>query len=222
MIRDAERQKMSKSKGNVVDPLEICDKYGTDAVRFAFARMGVPGTDLTLQDKQLESYKFFATKIWNAARFIYQYVTDSDRLATIEELRSSDLPLVDRWILARLARATQEVRQSMEQYHLHEATRSLELDYFVMFSSVAGVWGSKRQAHYSTANHFGFAHATVRSQPAYRFLLPLLDINLFPNHRFSYTSLCTLQRISSELIRKVPIQGSLYVNGLESSSPSWA
>ena len=48
MIRDAERQKMSKSKGNVVDPLEICDKFGTDAVRFAFARMGAPGTDLAL------------------------------------------------------------------------------------------------------------------------------------------------------------------------------
>ncbi len=57
MIRDAERQKMSKSKGNVVDPLEICDKYGTDAVRFALARMGAPGTDLTLQDKLLESYQ---------------------------------------------------------------------------------------------------------------------------------------------------------------------
>jgi valyl-tRNA synthetase len=125
MIRDAERVKMSKSKGNVVDPLEICDKFGTDAVRFAFARMGVPGTDLTLQDKQLESYKFFATKIWNAARFMYQYVDESDHLPTIEELRASNLPLVDRWILARLARATQEVRMSMEQYHLHEAAKSI-------------------------------------------------------------------------------------------------
>jgi len=125
MIRDAERQKMSKSKGNVVDPLEICDKYGTDAVRFAFARMGAPGTDLALADKQLESYKFFATKIWNAARFMYQYVDESDHLLTIEELRASNLPLVDRWILARLARATQEVRMSMEQYHLHEAARTI-------------------------------------------------------------------------------------------------
>ena len=81
MIRDAERQKMSKSKGNVVDPLEICNKYGTDAVRFAFARNGVPGTDLALSDTQLESYKFFATKIWNAARFMYQYVDESDHSA---------------------------------------------------------------------------------------------------------------------------------------------
>jgi len=125
MIRDAERQKMSKSKGNVIDPLEICNKYGTDAVRFAFARTAAPGTDLALSDKQLESYKFFATKIWNAARFMYQYVDESDRLPTIEELRTSQLPLMDRWILARLARATQEVHMSMEQYHLHEAARTI-------------------------------------------------------------------------------------------------
>jgi len=125
MVRDAERQKMSKSKGNVVDPLEICNKYGTDAVRFAFARMGAPGTDMTVADSALESYKFFATKIWNAARFMFQYVSEADRLASIEELRRVDLPLADRWILARLARATQEVRTSMEQYHLHEATRTI-------------------------------------------------------------------------------------------------
>ncbi len=125
MIRDAERQKMSKSKGNVVDPLEICNKYGTDAVRFAFARMGAPGTDITVSDSALESYKFFATKIWNAARFMFQYISESDRLLSIEELRQSNLSLADRWILARLARATQEVRISMEQYHLHEATRTI-------------------------------------------------------------------------------------------------
>ena len=125
MIRDAEKQKMSKSKGNVVDPLEICDKFGTDAVRFAFARMGAPGTDIAVSDSLLDSYRFFATKIWNAARFIDQYVEESDSLPTLESLRQSDLPLVDRWILARLSRATQEVRVSMEQYNLHEATRTI-------------------------------------------------------------------------------------------------
>src|SRR3954463_10487225 len=124
MILDAERVKMAKSKRNVVDPLVICDKYGTDAVRFAFARMGAPGTDLALSDKQLESYKFFATKIWNAARFMYQYVDESDHLPTIEELRASNLPLVDRWILARLARATQEVHHSIGEYHTPATART--------------------------------------------------------------------------------------------------
>jgi valyl-tRNA synthetase len=125
IIRDAQRQKMSKSKGNVVDPLELCDKYGTDAVRFAFARMGAPGTDITLSDDLLESYRNFATKIWNAARFILRYVEDGDRLPSAGELQQMDLSLADRWILARLSRAAQEANTSLEQYNLHEASRTI-------------------------------------------------------------------------------------------------
>jgi valyl-tRNA synthetase len=125
MIRDAQRQKMSKSKGNVIDPLELCDKFGTDAVRFAFARMGAPGTDLSLSDDQFESYRNFATKIWNAARFILRYVQDGDRLPSTAELRQMDLSLADRWILARLSGAAQEVNGSLEQYNLHEAARTI-------------------------------------------------------------------------------------------------
>ena len=123
LIRDAERQKMSKSKGNVVDPLEIIDRFGTDAVRFALARMGAPGTDIAVSDELLDSYRAFATKIWNAARFIFRYVDESDRLPSLNELKQSDLPLVDRWILSRLSRATAEVNRSLEQYNLHEGAR---------------------------------------------------------------------------------------------------
>ena len=125
MIRDAERQKMSKSKGNVVDPLEICDQYGTDAVRFALARMGAPGTDIAVSDELLDSYRAFATKIWNAARFIFRYADESDRLPSFAELQQSNLSLVDRWILSRLARATEEVNRSVEQYNLHEGARHI-------------------------------------------------------------------------------------------------
>ena len=112
---------MSKSKGNVVDPLELCDKYGTDAVRFALARMGAPGTDIALSDDLLESYRDFATKIWNAARFIFRYVEDGDRLPTVAELKQTDLSLADRWILVapvargagsqHVARAVQPARR---------------------------------------------------------------------------------------------------------------
>jgi valyl-tRNA synthetase len=125
IIRDADRQKMSKSKGNAVNPLEICDKYGTDAVRFALARMGAPGTDITLSDDLLESYRAFATKIWNAGRFILRYVDESDRLPTLAELKQSSLSFADRWILARLARATQEANTSLEHYNLHEGARTI-------------------------------------------------------------------------------------------------
>jgi valyl-tRNA synthetase len=125
IIRDAQRQKMSKSKGNVVDPLELCDKFGTDAVRFALARMGAPGTDIALSDDLLESYRNFATKIWNAARFSLRYIQEEDRVPSLAEIRSMDLSLADRWILARLTRAAQEVNSSLEQYNLHEASRSI-------------------------------------------------------------------------------------------------
>jgi valyl-tRNA synthetase len=123
IIRDAERQKMSKSKGNVVDPLEICDRFGTDAVRFALARMGAPGTDIAVSDDLLDSYRAFATKIWNAARLIFRYVDETDRLPSLAELKQSDLSLVDRWILSRLARTIDDVNRSVEQYNLHEGSK---------------------------------------------------------------------------------------------------
>ncbi|MBI4471657.1 MAG: valine--tRNA ligase [Acidobacteria bacterium] len=125
LVRDAERQKMSKSKGNVIDPLEICDRFGTDAVRFTLARSGAPGTDIPLAESALESDRAFATKIWNAARLIFRYVDESDRLPSLAELKSADLSLVDRWILSRLARVTEDVNWSLDQYNLHEGARHI-------------------------------------------------------------------------------------------------
>jgi valyl-tRNA synthetase len=125
IIRDAERQKMSKSKGNVVDPLEICDRFGTDAVRFALARMGAPGADITLTEDLLESYRAFATKIWNAARLIFRYVDETDRLPDAEQLKASNLSLADQWILSRLSQATENVNRSIEQFNLHEGARHI-------------------------------------------------------------------------------------------------
>ena len=70
LVRDAEKQKMSKTKGNVIDPLEVTDRYGTDAVRFALAISAAPGTDIAFSTDKVESYRAFANKIWNAGRFI--------------------------------------------------------------------------------------------------------------------------------------------------------
>ena len=69
LVRDADRQKMSKTKGNVIDPIEVITKYGTDAVRFTLASQASPGTDIAFSEARTEGYRAFANKIWNAARF---------------------------------------------------------------------------------------------------------------------------------------------------------
>ena len=77
LVRDADRQKMSKTKGNVIDPLEIIDRFGTDATRFTLAAMAAPGTDIAFSESRTEGYRAFANKIWNTTRFMLMNV---DRL----------------------------------------------------------------------------------------------------------------------------------------------
>ena len=125
IVRDPEHQKMSKSKGNVVDPLDICDRFGTDAVRFALARMAAPGTDIVYSEEQLEGYRAFSTKIWNAGRFVFRNLEESDRVPSHSEVKKMDRLLAERWILSRLARVTDEVNQSLDRYFLHEAGRTI-------------------------------------------------------------------------------------------------
>ena len=74
LVRDAEGQKMSKSKGNVIDPLHVMDQFGTDALRFTLASMASPGRDIKLAEERIEGYRNFANKIWNAARFSLMYL----------------------------------------------------------------------------------------------------------------------------------------------------
>ena len=125
LLRDVQRQKLSKSKGNVGDPLLVCDEYGTDAVRFTLSRLGAPGSDLILSQDQLDSYRSFVTKIWNAARFILGHVDDTAELPTDEAIDQMDLSLADRWILSRQARAIESLNSSLDRYFLHEATKSV-------------------------------------------------------------------------------------------------
>ena len=81
LVRDAERQKMSKTKGNVLDPIEVVEKYGTDATRFTLAAMAAPGTDIAFSESRTEGYRAFANKIWNAARLVFMNL---DRLAEVD------------------------------------------------------------------------------------------------------------------------------------------
>ncbi|HVN20183.1 MAG TPA: valine--tRNA ligase [Dongiaceae bacterium] len=139
LVRDAERQKMSKTKGNVIDPLEIIDRFGTDATRFTLAAMAAPGTDIAFNENRTEGYRAFANKIWNAARFMFMNV---DRIgcgagALARERRENgkgmsgfqSVTLEDRWILSRFNRVTATVNDALATYRFHEAANSI-YDFF--------------------------------------------------------------------------------------------
>ncbi len=122
-ILDAQGQRMSKTKMNGIDPLEVFDKYGVDATRLKLASVG--STDIRWNDKQVESYRNFANKIWNAARFALLNSDDAviDREAF--DAKGPDVALHDRWILSRLNKTTREVRAALSGYQFHEAVQTL-------------------------------------------------------------------------------------------------
>ena len=116
LVRDAEGKKMSKSKGNVIDPLDIMEEYGTDAFRFTLAAMAAQGRDIKLSEEKISGYRHFVNKLWNASRFVLMNVNDLDKN---EEQRVFSLP--DRWILTRLAMVSQEVGKALDDYRFNDA-----------------------------------------------------------------------------------------------------
>ncbi len=133
LVRDANREKMSKTKGNVIDPIEIVKQYGTDAVRFTLASMASPGTDIAFNVARTEGYRAFANKIWNAARFIFMNVdkaaeagikVDPSTLGSIPVV-GADAPLEDRWIVAVLESTANDVNRSLENYRYDDAANAI-------------------------------------------------------------------------------------------------
>ena len=133
LIRDANREKMSKTKGNVVDPIEIVKQYGTDAVRFTLASMASPGTDIAFNVARTEGYRAFANKIWNAARFIFMNVDRAAEVgitvdrATLGQMPTApaEAPLEARWIVAELHATVAKVNQSLENYRFDDAANTI-------------------------------------------------------------------------------------------------
>ena len=120
-ILDKHGQRMSKTKGNGVDPLEVFDKFGVDATRLTLAQVGT--TDTRWNEKQVESYRNFANKIWNAARFCL--MNSDGAMVDPEKLTSAGLALHDRWILSRLNKTARDVRAALAGYEFHEAVQAL-------------------------------------------------------------------------------------------------
>jgi valyl-tRNA synthetase len=119
LVRDAQGKKMTKSRGNVIDPLDIMEKYGTDAVRFTLAQLAVQGRDLVLSDERLAASRAFANKIWNAARFVLLNLEGSPQ--PVEQAEISHLSLADRWILNRLGVAIRDASSAIDAYEFNVA-----------------------------------------------------------------------------------------------------
>src|SRR5262245_20591174 len=119
LVRDAEGQKMSKSRGNTIDPQEVQARYGTDAVRLTMAMLGAPGNDIPLAPERMEGYRAFANKLWNACRFVLLKLEEAP--AAEEVPPPEELSLTDRWILSRAHRTIQEVDRALEQYRFDRA-----------------------------------------------------------------------------------------------------
>jgi valyl-tRNA synthetase len=138
LVRDADRQKMSKTKGNVVDPIDVIGRFGTDATRFTLAAMAAPGTDVAFSESRTEGYRNFANKIWNAARFMFMNVDRVGKDALVGPTTEPDQrhvaafkaeTLEDRWILSRFNRATKDVNDSLRTYRFDEAANRI-YDFF--------------------------------------------------------------------------------------------
>ncbi len=125
LIRDSDGRKMSKSTGNVVDPLQLTEQYGTDAVRFTLAAYAAQGRDIKFSEQRVEGYKLFLNKIWNVARFISMNVEEGEVVTSIKEISGegskASLSLADRWMLSRLSSVCTEVNQALEEYRFNDS-----------------------------------------------------------------------------------------------------
>lgn len=125
LVRDKHGKKMSKSTGNVIDPLEIMGQYGTDAMRFTLTAFAAQGREIKLDEERIEGYRYFINKIWNSARFALMHVEECDPQITDVVNNHKDLPLVHRWILSRTSKTTAEVRRALDEYRFNDAASVL-------------------------------------------------------------------------------------------------
>jgi valyl-tRNA synthetase len=120
LVRDFKRRKMSKSEGNIIDPLEMIEKYGTDALRFTLAALAIPGMDLSLAEERMAGYQAFANKIWNASRFVLMNIQGEEF-----RLKEEELTLADRWIRSRLVWIIEELHDALENYKFYDAANKI-------------------------------------------------------------------------------------------------
>jgi len=130
LVRDADRQKMSKTKGNVIDPIDLIKRFGTDAVRFTLASQASPGTDIAFSEGRTEGNRAFANKIWNAARFLFMNIDRAEeagvsiRIGAGSGAATADT-LETRWILTRMSETASETNRALGAYRFDEAASAV-------------------------------------------------------------------------------------------------
>ena len=126
LVRDEKGEKMSKTKGNVIDPLEMAEKYGSDALRFTLTSLAAQGRDIKLSEKRIEGYKHFSNKIWNASKFVLINSEEYDGKTDIEDL---NLSIEDYWILTKFNKIIKASSKELEDYRYNEYANIL-YDFF--------------------------------------------------------------------------------------------
>lgn len=120
LVRDESGQKMSKSKGNVIDPLTVIDSYGTDSFRFTLTAFAAQGRDIKMSLARVEGYRHFINKLWNAARFSFMHLDKA-----YDKIDFNNISLADKWILSRLSRVCNDVEQTLDEYRYNETASVL-------------------------------------------------------------------------------------------------
>jgi len=125
LVRDERGEKYSKTRGNVLDPLDLIERYGADTLRFTLAALTMPGSDLKLSEARTEGYRHFVNKIWNASRFSLMNLDGLEIEDTQKSYDRTEYSVPDRWILGRLNKAIRGVRKALEEYKFNEASHVL-------------------------------------------------------------------------------------------------
>ncbi|MEW6111629.1 MAG: valine--tRNA ligase [Thermodesulfobacteriota bacterium] len=194
LVRDEYGKKMSKSLGNIIDPLMIMDQYGTDAFRFTLAAMAAQGRDIRLSEQRIEGYRNFMNKIWNAARFALPHIESVQEKLDPAAVR--DYPLPERWILSRLNTVATEVADAIRTYRFNDAAQSIYqftwhefCDWYIEYAK-APLGGDD-------------AEATRRTSVVLRHVLDSLMRLLHPFTPF----------ITEEISSKIPLSGTTLMLG---------
>jgi len=124
LVRDKQGKKMSKSTGNVIDPLDMIEQYGTDAFRFTLTAFAAQGREIRMDEERIEGYRRFINKLWNAARFAQMHLKESDPAITALPLDPTGLALPHRWILSRVNATTLQVRGALDGYNFNEVAQA--------------------------------------------------------------------------------------------------